>query len=491
MARSSRSAAWCCNSSTLQPDLRTRKYSSMRQRRAYHDARGVGSAGHTSVVSRNHSSGSAVGGGCCSRTWTTHSSTAAPGGAGASCGPWRRVETDGQRRWNTRWRTSTRAAPGHLWARNCIWWARAWLAGRRRVRGLCAAPAGSRRHRLGRWAPAHSPAPPGARIVLGRCPAIAAPRLAPWRRRGPGVAHGSVRETDPFRPWLLETRRDRTRRDERARAADWVRVGETCGRGRQDRTRHARRRKRGPRVSGPPAPARARLAVPRLAGIAAVWRRAMGLDADRPGRTGRVRRGAAGRQRHPQVAPSRARNMLGPRATAPPRPMRPPMARSARWSAWTLPAESTSAVPQRSDGRPHPRAASERTLRRMRAHEDGGCAPGRHPRSPGAARLRVEPDRAVRLVARGLHLHTRGHCAGGLGVAAGRRRRARQAASTSFRRQRSSRLGAPERHEDREARLPRPASSPLAPAPRRPCQAVRAKVARVVGTDRRAPDGQR
>ena len=94
MARSSRSAVWCCNSSTLQPDLSTRKYSSMRQRRAYHCRMRMASSAllTRNVVSRNHSSGSAAGGGCSSRTWTTHRVTgslprrraAPPAGSAAS-----------------------------------------------------------------------------------------------------------------------------------------------------------------------------------------------------------------------------------------------------------------------------------------------------------------------------------------------------------------------------------------------------------------------
>ena len=96
-----------------------------------------------------------------------------------------------------------------------------------------------------------------------------------------------------YRPWLLETFVDETEQTGASvRAANWVRVGETCGRGRGDRTHAAPETRKAVYMYALEPAWRARLAVPapgcRAAGG---WRRAR-----RPGRvTSSVRRGWATR----------------------------------------------------------------------------------------------------------------------------------------------------------------------------------------------------
>ena len=173
----------------------------------------------------------------------------------------------------------------------------AWLAGRRRVCGICAAAAVPRRlGRVERYGPAR-PSAPGA----GTVPAAGAPRDCVCRNLASYVLGRVVRAVGDdcerlygYRPWLLETFVDETEQTGASvRAANWIRVGETCGRGRGDRT-HAAAETRKAVYMYALAPAwRARLAAP-AAGIAPL---AAG-DGARRGVVGgsRVRRGAAGRR---------------------------------------------------------------------------------------------------------------------------------------------------------------------------------------------------
>ena len=82
-----------------------------------------------------------------------------------------------------------------------------------------------------------------------------------------------------YRPWLLETFVDETAHaGTSVRAANWVRVGETCGRGRQDRTHAAPETRKAVYMYALEPAWRARLAVP-AAGIAPLAA-GDGLDAE-------------------------------------------------------------------------------------------------------------------------------------------------------------------------------------------------------------------
>ena len=114
-----------------------------------------------------------------------------------------------------------------------------WAAwGSRRVRGGCGpATPGSGWDDTGRRAHLHR--------VLGLCRLLVRPGVA-CRNLASHVLGRVVRAVGDdcerrygYRPWLLETFVDQTEQTGASvRAANWVRVGETCGRGRQDR-RHA------------------------------------------------------------------------------------------------------------------------------------------------------------------------------------------------------------------------------------------------------------
>ena len=82
-----------------------------------------------------------------------------------------------------------------------------------------------------------------------------------------------------YRPWLLETFVDQTEHTGASvRAANWVRVGETCGRGRQDRTHAAPETRKAVYVYALEPAWRARLAAP-VPGIAPLAAGDDGLDA--------------------------------------------------------------------------------------------------------------------------------------------------------------------------------------------------------------------
>ena len=97
----------------------------------------------------------------------------------------------------------------------------AWLAGRRRVRGECAAAAGPRRlGRVGRYGPARPPAPgvgtvPSAGAPRHLVPQLGLPRAGPGRPGGRRRLRASVR-LSPLAAGNVR-RRDRTDGGERAR----------------------------------------------------------------------------------------------------------------------------------------------------------------------------------------------------------------------------------------------------------------------------------
>ena len=178
---------------------------------------------------------------------------------------------------------------------------RAWLAGRGRVCGVCAAPAGPRRlDRLGRRAPAH-PRCTGCWdcascwcAPASTCRNLALPRAGPGRS---GRIRRRLRAPLPgYRPWLLGDvpRRDRTERGRacgRRTGCAWVRPA-----GAGARTARTRRRKRVRRCictrwsRGGAISSRRRCRAWRR------WRSAIRARRRAPGRGHAVRRGAAGRR---------------------------------------------------------------------------------------------------------------------------------------------------------------------------------------------------
>ena len=168
-----------------------------------------------------------------------------------------------------------------------------------------------------------------------------------------------------YRPWLLETFVDETdHTGASVRAANWVRVGETCGRGRGDRTHAAPETRKAVYMyelepacrARPPRGARTRR------GAAGGWRRAGCRILGEP----RVRRGAAGRRAAERAAgPERTTDGRVSDARHHRRHKRRP-----RLGQGPLPADRP-ARRQRGDGRQHPRSAS-----RAHAAPDAGARHG-------------------------------------------------------------------------------------------------------------------
>ena len=154
-----------------------------------------------------------------------------------------------------------------------------------------------------------------------------------------------------YRPWLLETFVDETEQTGASvRAANWVRVGETCGRGRQDRRHAAPETRKAVYMYALEPAGRTRLAVPAPGrGAAGGWRRSRRRGLGGP----RVRRGAFGRRASERAAGTEraANGRVSDARHHRRRPRRP------RDGQGPLPADRP-ARRQCGDGRQHPRAAS-------------------------------------------------------------------------------------------------------------------------------------
>ena len=265
---------------------------------------------------------------------------------------------------------STRAAPGPLSALNCgIWWApgmAGWAGwGSRRVRGACG-PADAwigwddtrRRAHLHR--------------VLGLCRLLIRPTDISCRNLASHVLGRAARAVGDdcerlygYRPWLLETFIDETEHTGASvRAANWVRVGETRGRGRQDRTHAAPETCKAVYMYALEPAWRDTLQAPHRA--CCRWRSATGWT-PRPGRA-TSSGGAAGR-RAAERAPGPERRADGRVSDARHHRRRE---RSESLGQGTLPADrpaAESAVTVENILAPH----RERTLRRMRTHDTVLC----------------------------------------------------------------------------------------------------------------------
>ena len=228
-----------------------------------------------------------------------------------------------------------------------------------------------------------------------------------------------------YRPWLLETFVDETEQTGASvRAANWVRVGETCGRGRQDRRHAAPETRKAVYMYALEPAGRTRLAVP--APVVAPLAVGDGLDAavwaDHEfggARLGDARLSARLVQSAQQMAESPMRAITGAR------PRRP------RDGQGPLPADRP-ARRQCGDGRQHPRAASRADAAPDAGARHGAVHPGRHPVELHPARAdaragghRLEPDRGGGARPGVAHDLGRQSRRGGVGCAAGRLRRAR------------------------------------------------------------------
>ena len=213
-----------------------------------------------------------------------------------------------------------------------------------------------------------------------------------------------------YRPWLLETFVDEAEHaGASVRAANWVRVGETCGRGRQDRTHAASETRKAVYMYALEPAGRARLAAP-AAGVAApaagVAPLAVGegLDAEAwaghefgGARLGDARLSARLVQSAQQMAQSPQRAITG--ATHGVRALV-----KGHYRLIDQPADSAVTVDHILE--PH----RERTLRRMRAHDTVLCIQDgsrlnftRRGQTQGLGAIGSNQTGAV---ARGLHLHT-------------------------------------------------------------------------------------
>ena len=245
--------------------------------------------------------------------------------------------------------------------------------------------------------------------VLGLCRLLVRPGLSCRNLashvlgRATRVVGDDFERLHGYRPWLLETFVDETEHPGTSvRAANWMRVGETCGRGRQDRTCAAPETRKAVYMYALEPGARARLASPPpdVSPLAV----GDGLDAESwaghefgGARLGDARRSARLVLSAQQMAESPMRAITGAanglRALV-----------KGHYRLIDQPAES--AVTVENILEPH----RERTLRRMRGHDTVLCIQDgtslnftRHSRTEGLGALGSNQTGAV---ARGLELHT-------------------------------------------------------------------------------------
>ena len=301
-----------------------------------------------------------------------------------------------------------------------------WAAsGSRRVHGACGpATPGSGGDDTGRRAHLHR--------VLGLCRLLVRPGIG-CRNLASHVLGRAARAVGDdcerlygYRPWLLETFVDETdHTGASVRAANWVRVGETCGRGRGDRTHAAPETRKAVYMYELEPACRARLAAP--APAVAPLAVGDGLDAASwanhefgGARLGDARLSARLVRSAQQMAESPTRAITG--ATNGARALV-----KGHYRLIDQPADS--AVTVGNILAPH----RERTLRRMQAHDTVLCIQDgtrlnftRRGQTQGLGAIGSNQTGAV---ARGLELHTTlavNPDGGGAGRAAGRLRRARR-----------------------------------------------------------------
>ena len=243
---------------------------------------------------------------------------------------------------------------------------------------------------------------PAAGAPRCRVPQLGLPRVGPGR---PGGRRRLRAARYGYRPWLLETFVDETEQTGASmRAANWVRVGETRGRGRQDRTHAASETRKAVYMYALEPGWRAPLASAR----AGLWRRWRSATVSTPRSWAGNEFGGA------RLGDARlsARLVLSARQMGRVSDARHPRRRERKEGALVKghyrlidqPAES--AVTVDNILAPH----RECTLRRMQDARHGAVHPGRHPPELHPAKpdqgLGVIGSNQTGAVARGLDLHT-------------------------------------------------------------------------------------